>query len=598
MKNKILTAALSGLFLKILMISFLGIAGSIILASINFYVSANSSKTVHYSQAGNAMIQKVLQIFLLEESFIHESDKTIPPRIESQLQELQKTIDTAGNIDASNPLNHLLAEVEALKKDHRSVLDRLIPEVTGLQTLVKSINDHFDAGSQHVAKIINLLNDEEVELSLMVEDLPQAQAQLRDQASQFLGNFQTMVVTVQQLLLSNDGEAFVKKRAHLLATLNEKKQATAAQIGVVNQDHYSDSWAKVEKELETIAPLLETLYSCWQNLETEKILLLKTNQAMQEKAEQLVSATTNSMFQQLELAELSSIISIGIVSLALIVLGVFIARSITRPINTITEGMNDGAARVAAASGQVDSASESMAESASEQAAAIEETNSSMKEMASLTRRNSQSANEANTLMKQAADVIEDTKGAMGQLTYSMGAISKASEDTSKIIKTIDEIAFQTNLLALNAAVEAARAGEAGAGFAVVADEVRNLSLRAAEAAGNTAELIKGTMEKVNQGNDIVTTTNDAFQKVSETTGKVSQLLDDISSLSADQSEGIDQIHAATNEMAQAVQRNSGNAEESASASSEMHAQAQQLKEFVEALTVLVNGGNKSLKGV
>lgn len=149
----------------------------------------------------------------------------------------------------------------------------------------------------------------------------------------------------------------------------------------------------------------------------------------------------------------------------------------------------------------------------------------------------------------------------------------------------------------MNTAVEAARAGEAGSGFAVVADEVRNLAMRAAEAAKNTAALIKGTIEKVDQGTDIVTNTNDAFQKVAETTGKVSQLLDDIFSLSADQSDGIDQIHAATNEMSQAVQQNLINAEESASASSEMHVQAIQLKKYVETLAALVNGKNKLMNG-
>ena len=113
-----------------------------------------------------------------------------------------------------------------------------------------------------------------------------------------------------------------------------------------------------------------------------------------------------------------------------------------------------------------------------------------------MTKQNADHANQANHLMSETSSVVSKANEFMSGLTTSMNDISKASEETSKIIKTIDEIAFQTNLLALNAAVEAARAGEAGAGFAVVADEVRNLAMRAADAARNTADLIESTVKK------------------------------------------------------------------------------------------------------
>jgi len=161
----------------------------------------------------------------------------------------------------------------------------------------------------------------------------------------------------------------------------------------------------------------------------------------------------------------------------------FITRSVTGTIGRVVEGLTEGADQVASASAQVSSASQELAEGASEQAASIEETSSSLEEMASMTKQNAANANQANALMNKTRQVVEQANGSMTHLIASMDEISKASEATSKIIRTIDEIAFQTNLLALNAAVEAARAGEAGAGFAVVADEVRNLAMRAAEAA-------------------------------------------------------------------------------------------------------------------
>jgi len=277
-------------------------------------------------------------------------------------------------------------------------------------------------------------------------------------------------------------------------------------------------------------------------------------------------------------------------------LGILITRSIVGPIRRIIEGLSEGADQVASASGQVSSASQSLAEGASEQAASIEETSASIEEMASMTKQNADNAGQANSLMGEAKQMVGTANDSMGSLTESMKGISKASEETAKIIKTIDEIAFQTNLLALNAAVEAARAGEAGAGFAVVADEVRNLAMRAADAAKNTANLIEGTVKKVKDGSELVARTNEAFGEVAGSATKVAQLVGEIAAASSEQSQGIDQVNKAVSEMDKVVQQNAANAEESASASEEMNAQAQEMKGFVEELVNLV-GSNGNGKG-
>jgi len=265
-----------------------------------------------------------------------------------------------------------------------------------------------------------------------------------------------------------------------------------------------------------------------------------------------------------------------------------LARSISKPINRIIAGLTQGADQVSSASGQVSSASQLLAEGASEQAASIEETSSSLEEMSSMTKQNADNANQADGLMKGANQVVGQANDSMGELTTSMGEISKASEETSKIIKTIDEIAFQTNLLALNAAVEAARAGEAGAGFAVVADEVRNLALRAADAAKNTADLIEGTVKKVEDGSELVTKTNEAFTQVAESASKVGELVGEIAAASNEQAQGIDQVNNAVNEMDRVTQQNAASADESASASKGMNSQAEQMKDMVGELVVLV----------
>jgi methyl-accepting chemotaxis protein len=270
---------------------------------------------------------------------------------------------------------------------------------------------------------------------------------------------------------------------------------------------------------------------------------------------------------------------------------IIFAKSLTRPIYKIITTLNDGSQRVSSASNRVSVSSHQLAEGSSEQAASLEETSSSLEEMASMTQSNADSAIQVEDLTGEANRIVAKADASMTLLTSSMDGISNASEETSKIVKSIDEIAFQTNLLALNAAVEAARAGEAGAGFAVVADEVRNLAKRAADAARNSAEMIEGTVKKVTEGSGLVKETAKAFKEVSESTQKIGELVGEIATASKEQAQGIEQINKAVAETDQVVQRNAASAEESASASSELDVEAAEMKKVVNDLVALVGGG-------
>ena len=280
-----------------------------------------------------------------------------------------------------------------------------------------------------------------------------------------------------------------------------------------------------------------------------------------------------------------------LIAMLLTVLGLtFITRNITGILKRVIAGMKEGTDMVASVSSQVSSSSQTLAEGASEQAAGIEEASSSVEEMASMTRQNADNAGQANSMMADTRKVVDMANQSMTELTEAMHDISAASEETAKIIKTIDEIAFQTNLLALNAAVEAARAGEAGAGFAVVADEVRNLAIRAAEAAKNTANLIEGTVKRIKHGSEIVSKTNDAFCTVAQGAKKVGELVEEISAASNEQAQGVEQINRAIADMEKIIQTNASGAEESASAAEEMTAQAEQMKVYVADLVRIVGG--------
>ncbi|MGV8073030.1 MAG: methyl-accepting chemotaxis protein [Syntrophobacteraceae bacterium] len=280
-------------------------------------------------------------------------------------------------------------------------------------------------------------------------------------------------------------------------------------------------------------------------------------------------------------------------------LSFFMPGAITKPVNRITKGLEEASDQVASGSGQVASASLQLAEGASEQAAAIEQTSSSLEEMSSMTKRNADNAGQANHLMAETKRIVAQANESMGRMTASMRDISAASEETQKIIKTIDEISFQTNLLALNAAVEAARAGEAGAGFAVVADEVRNLAMRAAEAAKITANLLEGTVKKVKDGSELVEKTSDEFSQVAISASKMDELVSEIAGASQEQAQGIEQVGKAVSEMDKITQQNATTAEESAAASEEMSAQAVQMKDYTAELVALITGkmGNRESHG-
>ncbi len=277
-----------------------------------------------------------------------------------------------------------------------------------------------------------------------------------------------------------------------------------------------------------------------------------------------------------------------------ILLGFFITRSINRGVFSVIEGLTDGSDQVASGAKEVSSASHSLASGASEQAAGIEEISSAMEEMSAMTKSSSDNADEANQHMQEAKGIVLRANESMDHLAGSIEEISKASDETSKIIKTIDEIAFQTNLLALNAAVEAARAGEAGAGFAVVADEVRSLAMRAAEAAKNTESLIESIVKKIKEGKGFVGTTSTAFHEVTLNAEKVAAIVAEIAESSNEQARGIDQVNSSIGEVDKVTQQNAANAEESASASEQMSAQAEHLKKLVGNLINIVGTRKES----
>ncbi|TVR13576.1 MAG: hypothetical protein EA401_06415 [Planctomycetota bacterium] len=313
-------------------------------------------------------------------------------------------------------------------------------------------------------------------------------------------------------------------------------------------------------------------------------------QAMTQEARRESNAYADRLEQNLNLA--SSLLIGGLIAalIAGIICAWVITRAIVGPLSRIISNLDAGSDQVTSASGQVSQSSQSMAEGASEQAASLEETSASLEEMAASTKQNADNAAQADQMGKEMLSAANRSQEAIGRLITAMNDIKSGATETAKIIKTIDEIAFQTNLLALNAAVEAARAGEAGKGFAVVAEEVRSLAQRSAEAARNTAELIENSQDNANNGVQVSGEVEDVLKTVVDNISRSAQLIGEIASASNEQSRGIDQINQAMAQLDQVTQSSAANAEESASSSEQLMAQAEELKNMVTVLTRLLRG--------
>jgi methyl-accepting chemotaxis protein len=274
-----------------------------------------------------------------------------------------------------------------------------------------------------------------------------------------------------------------------------------------------------------------------------------------------------------------------------LLVALFLVRTLSRTLTQVIDSLGEGSEQVAAASLEVSSASQSLAAGASQQAASLEQTTSSLQQLAATVKQNSQHTDQCNELVLQTHEKTREVHKSIRATKTFMETISNSGESIKKIIKNIDEIAFQTNLLALNAAVEAARAGEAGAGFAVVAEEVRALAMRAAEAAKTTDDLIGETAQQIELGSAQIQETLTKFYAMGDSAKKVNELVAEIAGTSREQAQGIDNLNQAMMEIGRVVQQNAANAEESASAATELQAQSERLREVVAELGSLVQNG-------
>jgi len=513
----------------------------------------------------------------------------------------------------------LLKDIEALRQKIHSQLNSLSEFVRGradletplasLQKTVQTEEQTFKAAQKHMAKtlenrhqfaeamekalgglrtVVEAISQKETTLIMRGDNLDANEVSFRDLLKDVAFQINQKAFVLNRLVQTGQEKSIREEEEQGKKKLAEMTRNIGFIVSAIGDTGYRTQWESVQKLLQEIQVLGEQWIGDWANgmamAESARKSSTTLRETIQSFTDQFASAyeTIEKKINRWMTA------LIGLELVLFLGIGFWLNRGISRILKGTALELRRASSHVATAAAQVSAASQSLAEGTSQQAAGIEETSSAVEEMASMTRQNADNAAQAEGLVSQAARKAEEARSAMQQMLQSMNAVVQASEETQKIIKTIDEIAFQTNLLALNAAVEAARAGEAGAGFAVVADEVRNLAMRATEAARNTAKLIEDTVVRVRDGSNITKNTSVVFAEVYAQVTKAAELVNEIAAASREQSEGIDQVNRAISEMDKAVQKNAANAEESASAAEELSAQAEKMKEAVTQLAALV----------
>lgn len=478
---------------------------------------------------------------------------------------------------------------------------KLVPITENFEKMVRAEVDKKTAAADTAEKAKQIMTEEvpladcamEIKFAiaqsrLVLEEI--AQADSEEQITSQVLKFDQTIKTFDEFAAAvrEGGEIDGEK---IVATNNEKIRQAAEQADKLHGNFQAAAQTLIAKQLHMVAQTKlanESVVKLDEAGESMDSLLAKVEQL---SGQEMAEAKRDAMTARTSAIWLDIIIASGSVAFGLAI-SLFLTRSITKPLNRVIEGLTVGAQQVAAASEQVSQSSQQMAEGSSEQASSLEETSSSLEEMSSMTRQNAENARQASERSNEARGAAEKSRDAMARMSGAITKIKTTSDETAKIVKTIDEIAFQTNLLALNAAVEAARAGDAGKGFAVVAEEVRNLAQRSAEAAKNTAALIEGAQRNADNGVSVSNEVEAILNEIVSGVQKVTHLIGDVSSASDQQAQGIDQINTAVAQMDKVVQSNAANSEESAAASEELSSQAIELMDMVNVLVRIARGGS------
>lgn len=466
------------------------------------------------------------------------------------------------------PLGDLALQLETIHSGHLTWANHLLANIlhgtAGMEVTHRIETDPQRCALGHFLRSpqVTAWREQSAALDRVLRDLDGPHQRLHASAAE-----------IQAALARNDNTAALSLfDGTTLPALGEVQAALASAIS--EERAATTAYAATQRiYLEETTPALAAMRTGLQAIATESEAYLMTDARM------LANAALSRQ------ANLAIGIIGGVAALAIFYL---LRRRITRALAKIGDQLSSAAAEVDSAARQTARSSEDLSQGNCEQAAALEETAASLEELDSQTSSNVERARTAREITAQNEAAASNATTQMGSLTARMKTIAQSSAEMSRIIKSIDEIAFQTNLLALNAAVEAARAGEAGAGFAVVAEEVRNLARRATEAARDTGKLIESAIVGIEQSDTLAQETQVSFERFAKSSREIAEHITGIAEASEQQASGVAQIRTTMHQIDTVTQAGAATAEEAAASAEELSSQASQLRDLVGELLQMV----------
>ena len=507
----------------------------------------------------------------------------------SQAEELGKKYNLKDLLEnekiASKALAEYITWTEESEKTlaKKKVLDAAMVENAGI--FMKSANEYLDSQEAQLKQEIEEKADKTKLLSRFEKTV---------QINQVIGIANEARIAGQRAQVKSDTsllEVAVGKFESLYKSIAQIRSTTVRPVNLEQLKNIENAAKTYESAIKGFIVIMQESNNQRKNLARLAIEVLSAAESVQDLGLKNVANISKESNSSLGIASWVMIIGLIVALMLSALVAFYIIRSIVKIVTESVRSLSEGTTQVVSASEQISSASVSLAEGASSQASSVEEVSATIEEATASNNQNADNSREANILAQHSNDAAKVGNQRVVELMSAMEQITASSQKISRIIKTIDEIAFQTNLLALNAAVEAARAGEHGLGFAVVAEEVKNLAERSAGAAKEITGIIEASIDQVKAGTEVANKTKESFTEILNGIKKTSDLIGEIAISAKEQAEGMNQIAIAMGSVDQVTQQNAAASEETAAAAEELNAQAISMLDNVSELALLAGFG-------